>query len=326
MKPSQVSSVLPQLIASGNTPFIWGDPGIGKSDTVRAVAKAMDIGLIDMRLSLYDPTDLRGFPVVKAGAMHFIPPALLPTKGKGILLLDEMPAAPPATQNIAYQLVLDRRLGEYELPKGWHIVAAGNHARNGGVHYSLAPALANRFVHLEMAADPADWDLWAQDNGISDVTRAFIRWKPSLLHSMEERKTGMAFPTPRSWASADSIACASYGALEEYELLKGTVGEGPAIEFTTFVKIARELPTAAEIFIAPDTAPIPASPGGKHAALLMLAKATGDKSFAACMKYIARMEVEFQTAFANDIARNRRELTNSKEFIDWVSKNKSWLV
>ena len=329
MKPSQVAAVLPKLSTSGRTPFIWGDPGIGKSDIIRSVAAAMKLDLIDMRLALYDPTDLRGFPVVKgtgkSQAMHFVPPALLPSKGKGILLLDELPAAPPAVQAVAYQLILDRRLGEYTLPAGWNIVAAGNHARNGGVHYSLAPALANRFVHIEMECSAEEWDAWAAQNGITDITRAFIRFRPALIHDMEARKTGMAFPSPRSWAFADDIAKLNLGTAEELELLKGTVSEGAAVEYLAFMKTARELPSASEILISPDTAPVPTSPAAKHAVVVMLERKAEPKNFKQCMTYVQRLDVEYQTAFMHGITKHKRELCSAKEYVDWCVTNKAML-
>ncbi len=329
MKPSQVAASLPKLLKTNRTPFIWGDPGIGKSDTLRAVAADLKLDLVDARLSIYDPTDLKGFPVVKgtgkAQAMHFVPPAILPTKGKGILFLDELPSAPPAVQAAAYQLILDKRLGEYVLPEGWFIVAAGNHARNGGVHYTLPPALANRFVHIEMECDAGDWDLWAANHGITDITRAFIRFRPTLIHDMEARKTGTAFPTPRSWAFADDIAKLSLGAAEELELLKGTVGEGAATEYLAFVKTARDLPSASEILISPDTAPVPTSPAAKHAVTVMLEQRAEAKNMRQCMTYVERLEIEYQTAFINGITRKDRSLCSTREYIDWCVKNKSML-
>lgn len=329
MKPSQVAAVLPQLLKTGRTPFIWGDPGIGKSDIMRAVATGLKLELVDARLSIYDPTDLKGFPVVKGTgktqAMHFVPPAILPTKGKGILFLDELPAAPPAVQAAAYQLVLDKKLGEYELPPGWTIVAAGNHARNGGVHYSLAPALANRFVHIEMECSAEEWDAWAAQNGITDITRAFIRFRPALIHDMEARKTGMAFPSPRSWAFADDIAKLNLGTAEELELLKGTVSEGAAVEYLAFVKTARELPSASEILISPDTAPVPTSPAAKHAVVVMLERKAEPKNFKQCMTYVQRLDVEYQTAFMHGITKHKRELCSAKEYVDWCVTNKAML-
>lgn len=329
MKPSQVAAVLPQLLKTGRTPFIWGDPGIGKSDIMRAVAANLKLELVDARLSIYDPTDLKGFPVVKGTgktqAMHFVPPAILPTKGKGILFLDELPAAPPAVQAAAYQLILDKKLGEYELPPGWTIVAAGNHARNGGVHYSLAPALANRFIHIEMECSQEDWDAWAAQNDISDITRAFIRFRPALIHNMEARKTGMAFPSPRSWAFADDIVKQRLGVTEELELLKGTVGEGAAVEYLAFMKTARELPSANEILISPDTAPVPSSPAAKHAVVVMLERRAEPKNFKQCMTYIQRLDVEYQTAFMHGITKHKRELCSAKEYVDWCVTNKAML-
>lgn len=329
MKPSQVAAVLPQLLKTGRTPFIWGDPGIGKSDIMRAVAASLKLELVDARLSIYDPTDLKGFPVVKGTgktqAMHFVPPAILPTKGKGILFLDELPAAPPAVQAAAYQLILDKKLGEYELPPGWAIVAAGNHARNGGMHYSLAPALANRFVHIEMECSAEEWDAWAAQNGITDITRAFIRFRPALIHDMEARKTGMAFPSPRSWAFADDIAKLNLGTAEELELLKGTVSEGAAVEYLAFMKTARELPSASEILISPDTAPVPTSPAAKHAVVVMLERKAEPKNFKQCMTYVQRLDVEYQTAFMHGITKHKRELCSAKEYVDWCVTNKAML-
>lgn len=329
MKPSRLAAVLPIVFKTGHTPFIWGDPGIGKSDTVRTVANTLKIDLVDLRLSIFDPTDLKGFPVVKGSgkneAMHFVPPAVLPTKGKGILFLDELPAAPPAVQAAAYQLILDKKLGEYNLPAGWFIAAAGNHARNGGVHYSLPPALANRFVHIELNTSAEDWDAWASASGISDLTRAFIRFRPALLHDMEARKAGMAFPTPRSWRFADDLVKQNLNLSDQLSLLKGTVGEGAATEYLAFVRTAAELPSASEILLNPDTAPVPTSMAARYAVTTMLESRAEKKNFKQCMTYMQRMETEFQTAFMVSITRHKRDLCTSKEYVDWCVANKTTL-
>lgn len=320
MKPSQLRSSLPRLLEAKRSIFLWGEPGIGKSDIVREVAASKKLSMVDMRLSIYDPTDLKGFPIVKDGAMYFVPPALLPKKGKGVLLLDEFPQAPPAVQAVAYQLVLDRRLGEYTLPDGWSIVAAGNRASDGGVHYSLPAALANRFIHLNLTVNHPDWDEWAAKNGISDLTRAYLRFRPDQLLDMGARKTGMAYPSPRSWAMADTVIQQKHGAAEELEMLTGTVGEGVATEYMAFVKVASELPTSAQIILAPDKAPLPKSPGAKHAAVLMMERAAMPSNLGACFAYIERLEVEYQVVFAQGLARNMK-LNQQKPFVDWAVKN-----
>jgi hypothetical protein len=109
-------------------------------------------------------------------------PEILPTSGKGILFLDELTAAPQMTQAGCYQLVLDRKLGKYQLPEGWVVVAAGNPASERGVHFSMPRPLRNRFVHLSLEPDFEDCCQWAIGAGLRPEIVAFLRFKPALLH------------------------------------------------------------------------------------------------------------------------------------------------
>lgn len=176
-----------------------------------------------------------------------------------------------------------------------------------------------------MECSAEEWDAWAAQNGITDITRAFIRFRPALIHDMEARKTGMAFPSPRSWAFADDIAKLNLGTAEELELLKGTVSEGAAVEYLAFMKTARELPSASEILISPDTAPVPTSPAAKHAVVVMLERKAEPKNFKQCMTYVQRLDVEYQTAFMHGITKHKRELCSAKEYVDWCVTNKAML-
>ena len=189
MKPSQVQASLTHLVSRRRPAFIWGPPGAGKSDIVRTVADTMGLELRDVRLNLMDPVDLKGFPTisevefgtgknkVKERQMSFVAPDFLPRdpKSKGVLFLDEMNSAPQSVQAAAYQLILNRRIGEYELPEGWAVLAAGNRAGDRAVVHGMPSALANRFVHIDFEVDVDDWYYWASANGVSDVTRAFIK-------------------------------------------------------------------------------------------------------------------------------------------------------
>lgn len=332
MKPSQLIATLPKLLEGDQAIMVWGDPGIGKSEIVRSTALNCGLLLIDLRLNIYDPTELKGFPtkvtIGKKEFMRFVPSGRLPTdpKSRGILFLDELPSSTPAVQAASYQLILDRRLDEYELPEGWKIIAAGNYARNGGVHYSMPPALRNRFQHIGLDYNQPDWDEWASVNGISPVTRAFLRFRPALLHDMGLAKAGHAFPTPRSWARADAVFQCGYPAGIALELLEGQVGEGPAREYLAFAQMAAELPTAHEIAMAPGTAPVPSRPDAKHAVTTMLESTASTKNMKAYMAYIKRLDLEFQAAFTTGIARMKRELTSMPEYIDWCVKHNSLLL
>lgn len=128
MYAKDLKKSLEALVAQKVPTFLWGAPGIGKSSIVKQIAQQKDVGFIDLRLALMDPTDLKGIPFYdkESHTALWAPPAFLPREGEGILFLDELNSAAPAVQSSAYQLILDRRVGEYVLPDGWAIVAAGN--------------------------------------------------------------------------------------------------------------------------------------------------------------------------------------------------------
>lgn len=330
MKPSSVRTALTALIERKRPVFIWGPVGAGKSDTVAAVAKDLKLELRDVRLNLMDPVDLKGFPVVKGtGAskqMAFVPPDFLPTKGKGILFLDEMNSAPQSVQAAAYQLVLNRRLGDYELPEGWAVIAAGNRAGDRSVVHQQPAALSNRFVHIDFDVDVDDWYHWATANGVSDVTRAFIKFRPNLLHSFDPGTNPRAFPTPRSWVFVDDILQSHLPSDTEYELIKGTVGEGAAAEYLSFARLAADLPSADEILLNPDGAPVPESPAAMYAVCTMLDKKATPNSMDRLLTYIERLPLEFQVLFVKSAATTNRAVTQSKHYIAWLTANQTVLL
>lgn len=330
MRPSEVKKALTHLVQRKRPAFIWGPPGAGKSDVVAEVAKDLKIELRDVRLNLMDPVDLKGFPVLRGtGAkqqMAFAPPDFLPTKGKGILFLDEMNQAPQSVQAAAYQLILNRRLGDYELPAGWAVLAAGNRAGDRSVAHAQPAALANRFVHIDFDVDVEDWYAWATAAGVSDTTRAFIRFRSNLLHSFDPVTNPRAFPTPRSWVFVDDISNAGLPADTEFELMKGTVGEGAAVEYLAFSRLSKDLPSIDEILVNPDGAPVPESPSGQYAVCSMMDSKATANSIGRLLTYAERMPVEFQVMFVRAAAIANRKVTKTKEYITWITKNQEVLL
>jgi hypothetical protein len=154
MKASSICSVLGGLVEARQPVFAWGGPGIGKSAIVSQLADRLGIPLKDVRALLLDPVDLRGLPFLRSdGRSKWATPEFLPQTGSGILFLDELNAAPAMVQASCYQLVLDRRLGEYALPDGWAIIAAGNRDSDRAVTTRMPTPLRNRFVHLEFEVE-----------------------------------------------------------------------------------------------------------------------------------------------------------------------------
>jgi MoxR-like ATPase len=159
MRPSQIVSALNLCLDVQQPVMIWGSPGVGKSDTVKQTAEKRNIDLIDLRLSQLDSVDLRGVPSVdrERRRTDWNSPSILPYEGKGILFLDEINSAPQGVTAAAYQLILDRRLGDYVLPEGWNIIAAGNRVSDRAIVNQMPTPLKNRFAHLYFEVNNDDW-------------------------------------------------------------------------------------------------------------------------------------------------------------------------
>ena len=211
MRPSHIEAILDREFAScsagQHTPvMLWGPPGVGKSQIIADIARKHGVPLIDIRLSQMEPTDLRGIPFRKDDNVEWSVPAMLPDAARhgeqGILFLDEINAAPPTVSAAAYQLILDRRLGEYVIPDGWAIFAAGNRQGDRGVTYTMPAPLANRFSHFEVETHLDDWVAWAYAHDIDERVIAFLRFRPERLFDFDPAHNPIAFPSPRSWEFA----------------------------------------------------------------------------------------------------------------------------
>ena len=252
MRPAQLIAILEREFLSApeghHTPImLWGPPGVGKSQMVAQTAARHHAPMIDIRLSQMEPSDLRGIPFRVNQGVEWAVPSLLPNAEKhgpqGILFLDEITSAPPSVSAAAYQLILDRRLGDYQVPPGWAIFAAGNRQGDRGVTYAMPAPLANRFSHFEVEANLEDWAFWAYANGIDDRLIGFLRFRPELLFDFDPARNPAAFPTPRSWEFA-------HRALKKFSdipsLLPGTlaacVGQAAAIELVAYLNNLTRMP------------------------------------------------------------------------------------
>jgi hypothetical protein len=252
MRPAQLLRVLDREFVSTaeghHTPvMLWGPPGVGKSQMVAQIAARHAAPVIDIRLSQMEPSDLRGIPFRVEGRVDWAIPSILPDAlrhgSAGVLFLDEITSAPPAVSAAAYQLILDRRLGEYQVPPHWAIFAAGNRQGDRGVTYSMPAPLANRFSHFEVETHLDDWVSWAYANGIDERVIAFLRFRPELLFDFDPAHNPVAFPSPRSW----EFAHRGLRKFEDHpELLQGTlqacVGPAAGIELTAFVNSLDQMP------------------------------------------------------------------------------------
>ena len=327
MKSSEVARALAHLIPIQQPVFIWGPPGAGKSDTVRQAAAAQNRALIDVRAVLLDPVDLRGLPSINGDSRaHWCPPAFLPNGGTGVLFLDELNAAPPLTQAACYQLVLDRALGEYRLPDGWTVVAAGNRETDKAVTSRMPSPLANRFVHLDFEVNLDDWVAWALKAGIKTEVIAFLRFRPGLLHQFDPKRNDKSFPTPRSWEFVSRILKSSPPADLEFPLVSGAVGEGPAAEIVGFLRIFRNLPNPDLVLMNPETAPVPTGPAELYALAGALARKATDQTMERLVKYANRLPSEFSVLLMTDAVTRNPDITSTRAWIEWASAHNDVLI
>ncbi len=236
--------------------FLWGPPGIGKSDIIHQLGEEMGAHVIDIRLSLWEPTDIKGIPYFdsNSGTMVWGSPSELPTEAFAknfphvILFLDEMNSAAPSVQAAAYQLILNRRVGQYRLPNNVLIVAAGNREADKGVTYRMPAPLANRFVHLEMRVDFDDWSMWATNNRVHKDVVGYVTFAKKDLYDFDPKSSSRAFATPRSWSFVSELLEDDDTDNETLtDLIAGAVGEGLAIKFMAHRKVSSKLPKPEDI-------------------------------------------------------------------------------
>lgn len=323
MRAHDLTNTLGKLIEQNVAVFLWGAPGIGKSSIVKQIAQEKEIGFIDLRLALMDPTDLKGIPFYDKDAHQALwaPPSFLPREGEGILFLDELNSAPPSVQASAYQLILDRKIGEYELPQGWSIVAAGNREGDKGVTYKMGAPLANRFVHFEMQIGVDDWCDWAYKNKIDESIIGYISYKNEHLFTFDAKDLQKSFATPRSWEYVDKILKSNLDEMLLLESLSGAVSKEVAVGFLGFKKVHAKLPDLAKIL---------GTGSGEYAdeVDVLYALSVGlvsgvlkdENTLDNVLRYCLDLKGEFSVKIVQDLQRNGVSMEHSDVFKTWVKK------
>ena len=330
MTPSQTLAALDILLAAGQPAFLWGPPGVGKSRLVTEAARRRGMLLHDIRAVLLDPVDLRGLPRIAAdGKTVWCAPSFLPDESdaaQGVLFLDELNAAPPLVQAACYQLILDRRIGEYRLPDGWCVLAAGNREGDRAVSCRMPTALANRMTHISVVPDIDDWLLWAETADIHPDIRAFLRFRPRLLLHFDPASGEQAFASPRSWEFASAILRADPSGDVREELLAGAVGKGAAAELCGYLAQRHSLPELEDILADPDRAAIPDDPAALYALCEGLARRVREETLDAIADYAARLPAEFGVLLFREAARHDATVIESRPFARWAQQHAEVLL
>ena len=330
MKATQLSNTIARFINANQPVMIWGPPGGGKSDVTKQTTAGLNRKLFDLRVALLDPVDLRGVPSVDSGVTRWNPPEFLPNGcGPSVLFLDELNAGALDVQSACFQLVRDRRLGEYQLPDDCAIVAAGNRIEDKAAAKKMASALSNRFVHLDLDIDHNDWTKWALNNDVAVPVVAFIRFRPDSLMAFDPKARATA--TPRSWEFVSNIYKTTPPEDTEFDEYSGAVGQAHAAEFTSFLRIWRDLPNLDGILMDPKGSDVPDTekPNGiatLYAVCVGLAHKATEDNFARVVQYTDRLPKEFGVLCVTDAVRRNKEVCNTKAYIKWGAEHADVLI
>lgn len=337
--------------------WLWGTMGIGKSSGIKNATKdlakdlgmdfqigedknAKNFGFIDVRASQLEPSDVKGIPLTYKDdrgkfKTNWAIPNWLPSNpdSKGILFFDELNLANQSVQSAFYELILDRRLGDYILPDGWIIISAGNTTNDKANVFDVGSPLLNRFTHYVLKIPSKDeWINWALKNNINNWIITFLEFKPSYLYKFDRQNKDKSFATPRTWEFASRLLdnCNSNNDRKK-QFISASVGDGIATEFMAFIKLKDKIDIDA-IFKNPEMVKNIREIDLKYSLLgIVTEKYKSDKKdLEKCIEICKNLEPEFailQLRFLS-LARNtfKTDVVKLKSWIEIFNKYSKYLV
>ncbi|MCK9604634.1 MAG: AAA family ATPase [Candidatus Omnitrophica bacterium] len=334
MKSSNLVKTILQAIKTKTPVLILGAPGIGKSAIVNFVAANMKkeipgFMLVDVRTALYQPVDIKGLPTVEGDSARWTKPDFFRTikaKSSGILFLDELTAARPEVQAALYELVYDRRIGEYVLPEGWTIVAAGNRTSDRAVAFTLSTALASRFVQVDLDVDVDEWIEWALGAGIDERVIGFLKLRPALLHNFDPQTKARAFACPRTWEYVSRSLAAGLGPEIEFDYVAGLIGEGAATEFIGVLRLMDSMPDPDEALERPGSFTLPEKPAVMYAFAVCLARRAKKENADAFFAIANLFPGDYAVLMIQTAIKFNPTIQKTGAFVRWAAKNKNVLI
>ena len=325
LRPSELAATLKVLVEARQPVMVWGGPGCGKSEVAQQVAAEGGRTYYDVRALLLDPVDLRGIPWRDDdNRTRWAPPDFLPPTASTALYLvnlEELPSGVPMVQAALFQLVRDRKCGEYELPEGASLMACGNRESDRGVTHRMPTPLASRFVHLEIKVDVPDWCAWAAGHGIAPEVLFYIQMRPEMLHQFDPQSREAAFACPRTWEFVSNVVN-QRGSLDpaaERALFRGAVGEAAAVEFSAFLKVWRELPHPKAVIDDPENALVPENASALIALCGSLYRLADDVNLGSIVSYALRLRREVGEFLVGSCIRRDQDLQHTDAFIRWAA-------
>lgn len=347
IRSTDIPSVLMAFYGSGRTPYFRGQPGCGKTDLVHEGAKQIgawmqsigdphtEVGVIELHLASMSEVDVRGYLIPTDGEARFTTPPFasqVARHARGILFLDEFPQAPPEMQKAVAPLLLDRRIGEYELPPGWMVCCAGNRTEDNAGANDLLSHVINRMCLIDVAPPEVDdWLEWAAGAGVMPELMAFAKIRPGTVFGAPDLSVAdKPYCTPRSVEALSNVAARWPNGLVAMidqpagmAVIRGFVGDGAAAELYGVITMASKLPTYEQIVAGPDKVPVPTKPDEAYASLMMTAMRAKDTDGDPVMKYLTRFDANFAIVGIAALLNRDATFSRAKGLSEWVRDNKT---
>ena len=348
--PSQTLREMHVMKLAGQTPLVLGSVGVGKSETIYQFAESLaeeeglsvswdnasptakQFGLVDFRLSHFESVDFGGLPYIVDGVQKRAMLGNLPTKGKGLLFLDEFAQAGQDLQAIASQLIKERRLGEYVFPEGWSIVLAGNrHSDRSSANKIVAHGMG-RVGMIEFESNANDWLKWASENDVDERLIAFIQYQPQYLNNFDPKIVEPS-ATPRTITNLSKVLAQNPDKDILQNLIYGFVGREFTAEFMAFITLMQDVPNLQKVLDGKKV-DVPEGVGLQYAtavALTSTIKESKDSELAIhfenALKFVEQFQTdEFAIFFVRTMVGMKPQLKQTKVYSDFVVRHQDLLI
>ena len=327
---AEAAVLMEAMTDEGDSVMLWGAPGIGKSDIAHQLGAKRSRKVIEFHAALRESVDLRGIPVpdLEANVTRWLVPDELPQAerdgAEGYLFLDEINQAPQQMQGLLGGLVLYGAIGDYRLPKGWRVIAAGNRVSDRAAAQRMPTHMRNRLAHLTVLPDVNAWAAWAAANDVAPEMVAFVRLRRELIHRMP-RGDENAFPTPRSLTKAAKYVNHPNIA-QRQKLFASLIGADVAGELNGFIELYQSLGSLDDIIANPETAKVPTQASQLYAVSTGLGRMATRKNFTQIMKYCERLDDERQMLLMHDATVRDPKLKETTAYSAWAVKHQDLLM
>ncbi len=321
--PSKTKAAIIECMLAGLVPLVTSSPGMGKSAIIAQIAEEHRLKVIDLRLSQCAPEDLMGLPMrLNNGKATFAPFEMFPTSDTSIpdgyvgwiLFLDEFTTASKSVQAASYKIVLDKMVGQAKLHDNVYIVCAGNLMTDRAIVTQMSTAMQSRLVHIEMAVDHQEFVQYAVKTGMDSRILGFLEFQPGKLHAFQPDHQDKTFACPRTWEFASRLIKGKTFEQINLPLLAGTLSDGVAVEFHTFLSEYAQIPTFAAIEKDPETTDLPEQSSTSYAIVSMVLDRITVVNFEDVSKYVKRMAPELQAVYFRGVLNRYPELKRTPIF------------